>query len=81
MTPERFLIFGFLIIVIGMLVMMLAAFKAAERVKGGGVIVIGPFPIAFGSTENIAKIMMVVGIIIALMFIAFSLFVWRSFGI
>ncbi|TDA32506.1 MAG: hypothetical protein DSO02_05345, partial [Hadesarchaea archaeon] len=41
----------------------------------GGVVVIGPFPIAFGTSETMAKLMAAVGLILALLFI---LLLWRG---
>lgn len=39
---------GLGLILLGALLMMLAAFSSRARVRGAGVILIGPFPIIFG---------------------------------
>ncbi|MEM0358610.1 MAG: DUF131 domain-containing protein [Candidatus Hadarchaeales archaeon] len=77
MKPEGFLLVGFLLLLLGILFLTLGVWGMAERgrVEGGGVVVIGPFPIAFGTSETIAKLMAAVGLILALLFI---LLVWRG---
>ncbi|MEM1981160.1 MAG: DUF131 domain-containing protein [Candidatus Hadarchaeales archaeon] len=77
MKPEGFLLVGFLLLLLGILFLTLGVWGMVERgrVEGGGVVVIGPFPIAFGTSETIAKLMAVVGLILALLFI---LLVWRG---
>lgn len=48
------------------------------RTRGGGVIFIGPIPIVFGSDKGIAKWMIVVGVIIAvIMLLMFVLQIFR----
>jgi len=45
--------------------MIVGTLKEGGRAEGGGVILIGPFPIAFGTSEAIAKTMLAIGIAIA----------------
>ncbi len=75
MEFENLLTLGFLIIVIGVFVMAFGMVKGMKegKAEGGGAVVIGPFPIAFGTSKTIAKIMTAVAIIIAVAFIIFSL--------
>ncbi|MCS7132077.1 MAG: DUF131 domain-containing protein [Hadesarchaea archaeon] len=70
MHLKYFIAAGLLLVFIGMLTIAYGLFKAAERgrVEGGGVVVIGPFPIAFGTSEAIAKAMVLVGIVLAVLF-------------
>jgi uncharacterized protein (TIGR00304 family) len=76
---------GFLIVLIGMLVILAGVFSTAyqswktggvERpeagVRGGGIVMIGPIPIIFGSDVGALKIVMILAI--ALMVIAAILF-------
>jgi len=71
MDFKWFLLLGLSLVLIGIFVITIGLIKFAEKAKveGGGVIVIGPFPIAFGTNESIAKVMVIVGIIIALLFL------------
>jgi uncharacterized membrane protein len=56
---------GFLLVLVGILLMIVGTLKEGGRAEGGGVILIGPFPIAFGTSEAIAKTMLAIGIAIA----------------
>lgn len=47
-----------------------AGSPAKRKMKYGGVVLVGPFPIAFGSNMRLAIIMMVVGIALALVTLA-----------
>ncbi|MEM2865912.1 MAG: DUF131 domain-containing protein [Candidatus Hadarchaeales archaeon] len=71
MRPEGLLLAGFLLLVVGILLLTLGMWGMVERgrVEGGGVVVIGPFPIAFGTSETIAKAMAAVGLALALLFV------------
>jgi uncharacterized protein (TIGR00304 family) len=44
--------------------------SAGKGTKYGGVVLIGPFPIAFGSSMKIAIIMLLVGIVVAIVALA-----------
>lgn len=79
MDAEKLAVLGFAIVVAGMLVMMFGLLRATEKMETGGVIVVGPFPIAFGSSRNITEAMMIVGAIMVLVFLILSLFLWRGF--
>lgn len=76
MKFEEILLLGFVIVVFGMLVIAYGIYRGAEeaerKTEGGGVVVIGPFPFAFGTSGNIAKIMMLIGIVIVLFFVFLS---------
>mgnify|MGYP003882005631 CR=1 FL=1 len=63
-----------ILILAGFLLLLFGAVKGAERAEGGGVILIGPFPIAFGTSEGIAKLMLAVGISLAIFFVLLNLF-------
>ena len=45
--------------------------KKEEKVRGGGVILIGPIPIVFGTDKRYALILMVLAIVIMLLAIVF----------
>jgi uncharacterized protein (TIGR00304 family) len=72
------IIFGFFLITFGM---MRSARESEERgeekdagekkVKGGGVILIGPIPIVFGTDKKYALILMILAIVLMLLMIIF----------
>jgi uncharacterized protein (TIGR00304 family) len=78
---------GFLIVLIGMLVIIAGMFslvyqswkigsvgeeKPEPTVRGGGVILIGPIPIVFGSDAGAVKVALIMAIVV--MILAFALF-------
>jgi uncharacterized protein (TIGR00304 family) len=78
---------GFLIVLIGMLVIIAGIFsmvyqswkigsvgeeKQEPTVRGGGVILIGPIPIVFGSDAGAVKVALIMAIVV--MILAFALF-------
>ncbi len=59
---------GILLIFIGFAVMMLAMVLSAKegKVEGGGVVLIGPIPIVFGTNKDMVKIVLLVLLVILL---------------
>lgn len=62
---------GFLLLIIGIIIVFLAAFllifsstKTKEKVKGGGIVFVGPFPIIFGTDKESVKLLMILAIIL-----------------
>ena len=69
---------GFLLIIIGFIAVLLATFllifhstKTKGETKGAGIILIGPFPIIFGTDKQSVKVLVVLTIIIIVLMIAF----------
>lgn len=65
---------GFLLIFVGFAVILVAimlGFLWGGRVKGGGIILVGPFPLIFGSDAKTVKTL----IVLTLLLIAFTLLV------
>lgn len=62
------------------IVLSLRIFKGKSKVKGGGAIIIGPFPIIVGTDKESVKILLLLSIILfalLLVFMAFSHFAFR----
>ena len=71
-----FILIGVLIIMGGMLYGIHKTYGEGEKVRGGGVVMIGPIPIAFGSDVASLKGVMILAIvlmIVALIFMLLSL--------
>ena len=69
---------GFLLIIIGFIAILLATFllifhstKTKGETKGAGIILIGLFPIIFGTDKQSVKVLLVLTIIIIVLMIAF----------
>jgi len=71
---------GFLLIIVGIIIILVALALAGlshrgqrSDVKGGGIILIGPFPIIFGSDVKTVKILIYLVILIIALGIIFAL--------
>ncbi|MBC7109883.1 MAG: DUF131 domain-containing protein [Archaeoglobi archaeon] len=76
---EKLFLLGFLLIIIGFFLIFAATLYSAigssegdeAEIRGGGIVMIGPFPIIFGTDASSVKILMIMAII--LMIFAFLL--------
>ncbi len=60
-------VIGMVIIFIGFLILFIGMFSSSRKegnVEAGGVIIIGPVPIVFGSSKNISTLMLILAIIL-----------------
>ncbi|MDG7036372.1 MAG: DUF131 domain-containing protein [Nitrososphaerota archaeon] len=63
------LIIGILLISVGLILTILAIFtqndgSVERKPEGGGFVIIGPFPIIFGTNKRIVKVLYIIAIII-----------------
>ena len=71
---------GFLVTFIATVLLFFTAFKGKGKVKGGGAVIIGPFPIIFGTDKESVKILLLLSIILIaflFVFMAFYYFMFR----
>ena len=64
---------AFLLIVCGIALLLLSTVKREGRevrVEGGGVIIVGPLPIVFGTSERIAKGLIILAILLMIIVLA-----------
>jgi uncharacterized protein (TIGR00304 family) len=59
---------GILLILTGFVLALAGAVLSASNAAFGGLIMIGPIPIAFGSSPEITVVAMVIGLLLMLMF-------------
>lgn len=69
---------GVILILVGFFVMFVAAvllfFTALERkgkIRGGGAVIIGPFPIVFGTDKESVKILLLLSIVLIVLLLIF----------
>ncbi len=62
-----FIVLGFILVFVGMLIILLGIIKGSSRVEGGGVVVIGPIPIVFGTSIKVTKMLMILAIVLMLL--------------
>lgn len=59
---------GFFLILIGFALVFIGAIMSARNSAFGGLVMIGPIPVAFGSSPGITVIAMAIGLLLMLMF-------------
>lgn len=69
---------GFFVMLIATVLLFLIPLKGKVKVKGGGAIIIGPFPIIFGTDEESIKILLVLSIILIMLLFFFVAFLFCS---
>jgi uncharacterized protein (TIGR00304 family) len=68
---------AFFLIIVGMLLLLLHGLREGGKVEGGGVLVIGPFPIVFGTNQRIARDLMIIALIFMVAVVLLFLFMLR----
>ncbi len=67
---RELVILGFILMVIGFL-LIFAGICSSGNVEYGGVVMIGPLPIVFGNSKNLALLSVLVGILMLLAILVF----------
>lgn len=75
------IIIGFFIVFISIMILVFKSIKEAGkgRVEGGGVIVIGPIPIVFGTSKRVTVFLLILAIILFLLALIFFLLPYTVF--
>jgi uncharacterized protein (TIGR00304 family) len=70
---------GFAIGILAIFVAILRSVRGTGQVRGGGVVMIGPVPIVFGTDKESARILIILGIVltIALLLLTLLQVAWR----
>jgi len=70
---------GFALAIVAIFVAILRSSKGTRQVRGGGVVMIGPVPIVFGTDKGSVRILILLGIVLMIVLLLFSLLpaVWR----
>jgi uncharacterized protein (TIGR00304 family) len=70
---------GFALAIVAIFVAILRSARGTGKVRGGGVVMIGPVPIVFGTDKESARILILLGIVLMIVLLVFSLLpiVWR----
>ena len=75
---------GFTLIILGSIMLLLTFIfrfrRVAGRVNIGGIIFVGPFPIIFGSDRRFLRMMVVVSLILAVIFLILAALNILKFG-
>lgn len=79
-TGIALIVVGFVIVFVAALLVLFASIRGKGKIRGGGAVIIGPFPIVFGTEKESVKLMLILSIaLIALLLfvIAFSHYALR----
>jgi len=68
------ILIGIFAIILGFLIL---ASSKNTKVEGGGIVLIGPFPIIFGTSIKMIYIVMILALIIMLLYLFLVLYLWR----
>jgi uncharacterized protein (TIGR00304 family) len=70
---------GFALAIVAIFVAILRSAKGTGQVRGGGIVMIGPVPIVFGTDKESVRILILLGIVLMIVMLLFSLLpaVWR----
>jgi len=69
------ILLGIVLIFLGVLILMLSLWRAGEgRAEAGGVVIVGPVPIVFGTSQRIAATVMVLAIALTVVVLLLFLF-------
>ena len=69
------ILLGIVLIFLGMLILMLSLWRAGEgRAEAGGVVIVGPVPIVFGTSQRVVATVMVLAIVLTVVVLILFLF-------
>jgi uncharacterized protein (TIGR00304 family) len=70
---------GLALAIVTIFLAFLRSARGTKQVRGGGVVMIGPVPIVFGTDKESVRILMLLGIVLMVVLLLFSLIsaVWR----
>lgn len=70
---------GFAVAILAFIFAILRSARGAGQVRGGGVVMVGPVPIVFGTDRESTRILILLGIILMAVLLVFTLLpiLWR----
>ncbi len=71
---------GFAVTFIAILLLFFSAVRERGRIRGGGAVILGPFPIIFGTDKESVRILLILSIILITLLLVFMLFSVRALG-
>jgi len=71
---------GFALAIIAAILLALAAVKGGGMVRGGGAVVIGPFPVVFGTDKEAVKVILILSIALVALLLILTAFSAKVFG-
>ena len=70
------IIVGFVVSIVAAVLMISAAANRKGTFRGGGVVIVGPFPIIFGTDKESVKVLLILSIILVSVLFVFSILLY-----
>ena len=70
---------GFVTVFVAGLLLFFKALREKGKVKGGGVVMIGPFPIVFGTDKESVKMLLLLSIALIVLVLILTIFSYYAF--
>jgi len=70
---------GFAIAFVAVILLVITAMKEKGKVRGGGAVIIGPFPIIFGTDKEAVKILLLLSIALVTLILVVMAFSYYAF--
>lgn len=83
LDASRLYLVGFLLVILGALILLAGGLTSASSTSAGGVVFIGPIPIVFGSGPGSGTLVLaslVIAVLMVVMLFAYFLSYWRRLG-
>jgi len=65
---------GFVLAFVVLTLLMWKSFKGEGKVRGGGAIIIGPFPIVFGTDRELVKMLLMLSVVLVILVLIVMIF-------
>jgi uncharacterized protein (TIGR00304 family) len=65
---------GFAVVFIAVVLLAFTAVKGRGKIRGGGVVMIGPFPIIFGTDKESVEVLFILSIVLIVLLLIFMMF-------
>jgi len=65
---------GFVLAFVVLILLMWKSFKGEGKVRGGGAIIIGPFPVVFGTDRELVKMLLMLSVVLAVLVLIVMIF-------
>jgi len=71
---------GFAVVFIAVILLAFTAMRGGGKIRGGGAVMIGPFPIVFGTDKESVKVLLILSIALIALLLIFMMFSAKIFG-
>ncbi|MEM2106097.1 MAG: DUF131 domain-containing protein [Candidatus Bathyarchaeia archaeon] len=73
------IIAGILVVLVAILLLFISNIKSGAKIGGGGAIIIGPFPIVFGTDKKSLKTVLLLSLLLTIMLVVITIIFYMLF--